>query len=108
MKTLPTCRPRTTSPSLETHRPEGEPQGLYKGTRQQWDTAFSGAVQVLPRSDFQTTFPKGRCLEGVPGERGGAPYSNVTSAALFIYFVIWQIHMGTNLKNSCAAEKLFL
>lgn len=60
----PTCALRThpRPPSSETHRPEGEPQwtppkGHSKANKsREWE--------VIPRSDFQTAFPKEPCLEG--------------------------------------------
>lgn len=65
----------------------------------------SGELEVIPRSDFQTALPKELGLEGVPGLREGAPYSNLPSAALFACFIKWQTRIRRNLKHSCAAEK---
>lgn len=36
-------------------------------TKGQQNTSFGREVEVIPRSDFQTAFPKDLCLEGCQG-----------------------------------------
>lgn len=67
MKMHPMCRPRTHLHLPEKHRPEGEPQWTSERDAIIADTSFSGEVKVIPRSDFQTVFPKELCLERYQG-----------------------------------------
>lgn len=52
-------------PSLETHRPDGEPQ--WTSQRDTPKANKSGELKLIPRSDFQRASPKELCLEGCRG-----------------------------------------